>query len=147
MSYSPRSRDRYRLAVVAVSGLAAAGALTSTGWLAGAAAQDYAAQQASRQAEQDAAGAKAARAQAKYERAVARQKTRALRPRVVLRPRPTTTRVTTRYVQGAAPATPVVGGGGTVSAPPAAPSAPHAPVHPAPAPPPPPPPPAPSNGS
>lgn len=149
MSYSSRSRDRYRLAVTAVTGIAAAGVLSATGWLAGAAASNYNAEQAKGQAEQDAVAAKAAKAQARYEAKVARQQTRALQPATALHERPARTRVTTRYVTGAA-TTQSVGGGGTVSTPsgsspqPAAPAGHSAPQAP---PPPPPPPPAPSSGS
>ena len=64
MSYSPRTRDRYRLLVTALTGTTAAAAIAGTGWVAGAVAhsQDQAAAQ--QQAEQDAAQAKAARPQA-----------------------------------------------------------------------------------
>lgn len=148
MSYSSRTRDRYRLAVTAVTGVAAAGVLTATGWLAGAAASDYSADLAKGQAKQDAVAAKAAKAQARYEAKVARQQTRALQPATALHKHPTRTRVTTQYVTGT-PVTQSVGGGGTVSTPsgsspqPAAPAGHSAP----PPPPPPPPPPAPSSGS
>jgi hypothetical protein len=42
MAYTSRDRDRGRLAVAAVTGLGAAGALTATGWLAGVAASQTA---------------------------------------------------------------------------------------------------------
>jgi hypothetical protein len=47
MSYTGRDRDRGRIAVAAVTGIGAVGALTATGWLTGVAASDLADQQAS----------------------------------------------------------------------------------------------------
>ncbi len=160
MTYTPRTRDRYRVAVAAVTGVTTIGALTATGWLGGVAAADYSKQELQRQAEQAAAAAKQARQQARYEAAVARQQSLAEGPKVILRQRPQKTRVSTQYVQAAG--TSSVGPGGSVSypstsqpasgtaspsggqAPPAAPAAGPAPAAP---PPPPPPPPAPSTGS
>ena len=55
MSYTAKTRDRYRLAVAAVSGLATFGALTATGLIAGAAAHDFEAQQAQKRADELAA--------------------------------------------------------------------------------------------
>ena len=52
MSYSHRHRDRYRLAVTAVTGVSTAGALTATGWLVGVTAQDFADQQAAKAAKE-----------------------------------------------------------------------------------------------
>ena len=143
MSYSSRTRDRYRLAVTAATGSLAAAAIAGTGWVVGAVAHD--------QAQQDAVQAEADRALARYEARVARQQAAAQQPDTVLRQRPTRTRVTTRYVSGSATTIPV-GGGGTVSTPTipsgtggssGGGSATPAP----PTPPPPPPPPAPSSGS
>lgn len=153
MTYTPRKRDRYRLAAAAVTGATTVGALTATGWLGGVAAADYAEQESQRAAEQAATAAQAQRARAKYDAAVARQQSRAEGPRIVYKQRPTRTRVTVQYVAGAATAAPV-GPGSTVtsSAPQQAPGgqspnsghqAPSAP----PPPPPPPPAPAPSSGS
>lgn len=162
MSYSPTTRDRYRLVVAAVSGAMTFGALTATGLLAGAAASDHqtevaekaAQQRAEQQAYQKARRDRRAliRANKEYAAQLAREATD---PHVVLRQRPQITRVTTQYLQagsGAVGSGGVVGsssgsssgysgstggssggGGGGTSAPPP--------------PPPPPPPPAPSTGS
>ncbi len=163
MTYSATSRDRYRLAVSAVTGVSLVGALTAAGWLAGLASRDHAKEVASTQAAAEqrsraaaAAAAKAERARARYDAALAR---RAQRPHVVLRHRPVQTRVTTRYVHATTGSTPI-GGGGSVTAPsvpapaaaapPAAPAPAPAPAAAPPPPPPPPPPapaPAPSTGS
>jgi uncharacterized membrane protein YgcG len=118
MSYTARTRDRYRLAVAAVSGLATFGALTATGLIAGAAAQDYEAQQAKKQAD-DLAVKQAYRAAKKKRTALikankvyyARLAKQASHPRIVLRDRPLITHVTTQYVGGSG----YVGSGGTVS--------------------------------
>jgi hypothetical protein len=132
MSPTPRSRDRFRLGVSTLTALVSAASITAVGWFAGTAA----------------AAAKAARARAVYDAAVAAQKSAALPRPVILRPRPQRTVVHTQYVSAAT--SPVVVGGGTVSSSPAAPppSVVHqaAPVYHAP-PPPPPPPPAPTSGS
>lgn len=120
MSYTARTRDRYRLAVAAVSGLATFGALTATGLIAGAAAQDYEAQQAQKEAEELAAK-KAYQVAKKQRKALikankqyyAQLAEQASKPRVVLRERPHVTRVTTVYVGGAGSGS--VGSGGTVS--------------------------------
>lgn len=103
MSYSTRHRDRYRLAVAAVTGLAVAGTAVGTGALAGAAAQEHRRQQAD-QAQQAAEKewARYERQLARYDRQVARQARQAQQSATVLRERPTGTRVTTRYVTGAA---------------------------------------------
>ena len=127
MSYDSRTRDRYRLAVRATTAAVAAGAMAATGWLTGAAALDHANTIAAQQATQNAGVDQ--------------------KPRTILRARPTTTRVTTRYITAAKPSAPI-GDGGTVSR--ASDQGQSAPAqdNPAPAPPPPPPPPpAPSNGS
>lgn len=97
MSYSERTRDGYRLAVTAVTGLTAAGALTAGGWLAGVAAQTAATDNG---------------AAVPPPTTDTGQGTRAA-PRVVLKQRPQETRVTTRYLT--APGVPAVGGGGTVT--------------------------------
>jgi len=128
MAYNSRTRDRYRLAVRATTASVAAGAMAATGWLSGAAALDHAKVTAEQQATQAASVDQ--------------------KPRTILRARPTTTRVTTRYVTAAKPSVPV-GDGGTVSRandPGQSVPAQDNPA-PAPPPPPPPPPPAPSNGS
>jgi hypothetical protein len=171
MSYSHRHRDRYRLAVTAVTGVSTVGALTATGWLASVAAQDYTDQQKAKAAE-EAQAAKAwakkyARQQAKYAKAQAA----AAEP--IVKQRPYVTRTTTQYVQAAGTSAAPGSGGevapvssGSAAAPAAAPAAsapapapaPAAPAPapsggggggsaPAPPPPPPPPPPAPSSGS
>jgi hypothetical protein len=148
MTHPSRSRDRFRLGVSSVTALVSAVSLTAVGWFAGAAAREQQSKQARDDATRAAAAAKAARAQAKYQAAVARQKSASYPHKVVLRARPTRTVVHTRYVHSAAG--PVIVGGGTYNAP-SSPSAPPPAVHQAPpvqhAPPPPPPPPAPTSGS
>lgn len=111
MSYTPRTRDRYRLVAVSVTAATTVGALTATGWLSGVAASDYADQQNERAAEQAAAAAKAERAQAKYEAQLARSQ----EPKIVYKKRPVKTRVTTRYVTGSAGTSSTVGAGGTIT--------------------------------
>ena len=160
MAYSSRNRDRFRLAVAALTGLTTAGSIAAVGWVTGLAARQHDAQQAERSAADAVADAKAQRQQVRYERAVARQKSAAYARVVVRRERPVRTQVTTRYVH-AAPVV-VIGGGSTVvSAPPATthvstpthttPPPTHTappPTHTTPPPPPPPPPPTtPSSGS
>ena len=153
MSYTSRDRDRFRLAVAAVTGVSTVGALTATGWLIGKAADDFAAQQAAASAQQQQAQQQAKGAQQQGRQGADRQ--RPARPQ--LRQRPHVTRVTVRYVTGTTSSNPV--GGGTVSAPVSSSgssggssgssgsgSSSSGPG-PAPAPPPPPPPAAPSSGS
>jgi hypothetical protein len=115
MSYTPRKRDRYRLAVAAITGVTTVGALTATGWLGGVAAADYNAQEQERAAEQAAATAKAERAQAKYDAAVARQQSRANGPRIVYKQRPVKRRVSVRYVNGTSSGSPYSGPSGSVT--------------------------------
>lgn len=107
-------RDRYQLAVTALTGLATAGCLTATGWIAGQAAHSWA------QAQPEPAPATTADPSASTPQPAAstRQRPRSQRPRVELRPRPTRTRVTTQYVTPSAP----VGGGGSVGSSPAQPA-------------------------
>lgn len=120
MSYSATTRDRYRLAIAAVSGLATIGALTATGVIAGAAARDYRAEEAQRATAERAE--QLAWKRAKQERAalikankryVAQLSANAANPLVVERERPVLTRVTTRYVSSGGSGQ--VGSGGTVS--------------------------------
>jgi hypothetical protein len=122
MTYSATTRDRYRLAVAAVSGAMTFGALSATGLIAGAAAADHEADLAQKAAEQQAA--KAAYQQAKRDRAalirankryVAQLADNASHPHVVLRHRPHVTKVTTQYVGSGGSSS--VGGGGSVSYP------------------------------
>ncbi|MET0526071.1 MAG: hypothetical protein ABWZ91_14800 [Nocardioides sp.] len=130
MSYDAQSRDRHRRTVAVVTGALTVGAISATGWLAGNAARDFEREQAERQAAQDAAEARAARARDRFDRRPAPKQGQRLRER------PTRTLVTTRYVTGDVPTAPVV-------------SVPQE-SNPAPAPPPAPapePPPAPSSGS
>jgi hypothetical protein len=112
MTYTSTTRDRYRLAVWSVTAAVAAGAITATGWVAGAAAQDQAQDDSARQAEQD------AQARQEYDAWLARygEQPRTRKPRAVLRQRPVRTRVTTRYITATSP-TAAVGTGGTVSTP------------------------------
>lgn len=127
MTYDFRTRDRYRLAVRATTATVAAGAMAATGWLAGAAAQDHAKVLAEQQAARDASVIPA--------------------PQTIIRARPATTRVTTRYITAARSSVPVGDGGNVSRASDGDRSAPEQ-NNSAPAPPPPPPPPpAPSNGS
>ena len=99
-------RDRYRLGVLAVTGVATAGCLTATGWLVGQAAQTWSAQQPAPSVTESGSGAHVGKVGGTGQR----HRAEGDDERVVLRPRPTRTRVTTRYV---APAVPV--GGGSVS--------------------------------
>lgn len=165
MPYSARTRDRFRLAVAAVTGLTTVAALSVTGWLAGTAADGYQADQARTSAEvRSRHQAQRAERQA-WRRAVRAHevavRNAARRPRVVLLERPQRSRVTLRYVQGATSVAPGPGGQVTSQAPsttpppssvpappPPAPAAPPAAAPPPPPPPPPPAPaPAPSSGS
>jgi hypothetical protein len=120
MSYTAKTRDRYRLAVAAVSGLATFGALSATGLIAGAAAQDYEAQQAKKTAEE--LSAKHAYQLAKKQRAAlikankqyyAKLAQQAAHPKIITRERPLVTHVTTQYVGGGGSG--YVGSGGSVS--------------------------------
>lgn len=97
-----RRRDRYRHAATAMTGLAVAGSLTATGWVAGQAAHAWSAQQ-------DPAPTTTTPGPAVGVPQPAANKThrQPQRPRVVLRQRPTRTRVSTQYVTAPAP----VGGG------------------------------------
>jgi len=137
MSYSPRTRDIYRGALFAVTGLSTAGALTASGWLAGLAAHDHAVEMAAEKTEKKQAERK--RLEAWY----------AKNPQVVVKKRPEVTKVETRTVPAGD-----VGSGGTLSGDAGSPpepstSAPSGGGGSAPAPPPAPPapPPAPSGGS
>lgn len=114
MTYTSTTRDRYRLAVWTATAAVAAGAITATGWVAGAAAHEQAQDDAERQAEQD------AQARQEYDAWLARYgeqpgatQDSSVKPRTVVRTRPVRTRVTTRYVTATA-ATATVGTGGTV---------------------------------
>ena len=154
MTYDARSRDRYRWAVTGLSGAVAAGVLVGTGAVAGQAARQLKAEEEAEQARRDAELATWQAKQDRYKRDLRRSEGRARRG-VVLKQRPTATRVTTRYVDGSSRGGPVAigssssggtgdngagGGGGSASS-----SGSGSPA-PAPAPPPPPPPPA-SSGS
>ncbi len=161
MSYTAKTRDRYRLAVAAVSGLATFGALTATGVIAGAAAQSYEAEQAQKAA--DKMAAQQAYRLAKQQRAalIRANKTyyadlaeQAAHPRVVVRERRQITHVTTQYLGSGGSG--YVGSGGSVSGGGSTYSGGSGGTSggstsgggtPAPPPPPPPPPPAPSTGS
>ena len=149
MTPTPRSRDRFRLGVSSLTALVTAASLSAVGWFAGSAARQQEAKQAHDDAARAVAEAKAARARATYESAVAAAKSASFPRRVILRPRPQRTVVHTQYV--AAATAPVTVGGGTVSSSSRAPAAPPQVTHQAPVvhapPPPPPPPPAPTSGS
>jgi hypothetical protein len=150
MTYSSRTRDRYRLAVSAATGVVTVGAFTATGWLAGAAAHDTAAAKAVDQAAQQQAARRTEAAQARYQARLKRYQARIARAerakREELVQRPTRVRVTTRYVRSGSGSS--VGGGGTVTSHQSSGTS-HtaAPAAPAPPPPPPPAPAAPSSGS
>jgi hypothetical protein len=98
MSYSPRTRDIYRGALFAVTGLSTVGALTGSGWLAGNAAASHEKQMATEKAEKQ---------QAERERL---EKWYAENPQVVTKNRPVVTEVETRTVPA-----PEVGTGGSMS--------------------------------
>ena len=98
MSYTPRTRDIYRGALFAVTGLSTVGALVGSGWLAGVAAADH---------EKQMAADKAEKQQAERERL---EKWYADNPQVVTKNRPVVTEVETRTVPA-----PEVGAGGSMS--------------------------------
>lgn len=127
MTYTSMTRDRYRLAVTAGTGLAVVGSLAAGGWLVGAAQETF---EADQPAEPDQATSTAGQG--------ARPEDRGLRQR------PTRTRITMRYVRAAGGST--VGTGGSLTAPPADTGPPAAPPD-VPAAPPPEPPTTPSSGS
>ena len=102
MTPPSRSRDRFRLGVTSLTAIVSATSLTAVGWFAGAAAREQQTKQARDDAANAAATAKAARAQATYEAAVARQKSASYPHKVMLRARPSRTVVHTRYVHSAA---------------------------------------------
>lgn len=129
---SARRRDRYQLAVASLTGLATAGCLAATGWIAGQAAHTWAQEQPAPTTTTPVDPA----ATTPQPVAKERQRSRSQRQRAVLRTRPTRTRVTTQYVRPAAP----VGGGGSVGSAPAQQPQPAQPAHNNPAP-------APSSGS
>jgi hypothetical protein len=177
MTHTPRTRDRYRLAVAAVTGLTSVGAITATGWIAGAASADYKAELAQRADRERAVAKDRAQQQAKYEAELAAYEAAQGKPAtagrtqqvvdgaqpVIEKERSTETRDTVRYVPevesgdvgsggnvGSDPGT----GGGTTPAPDPQPDPdpqpkpdPDPTPDPAPAPTPPPPPPPPSSGS
>jgi hypothetical protein len=103
MTYTQMTRDRYRLAVTAATGVTTAGALTATGWLGGLVAADFQRDQVEKAADQTTQGTKSTGAN------------RAGRPtRVVYRERPVRTRVAYRYLT-ADSGSAAVGTGGSVS--------------------------------
>ena len=103
MTYTPLTRDRYRLAVTAATGVTTAGAITATGWLGGLVAADFQESQVEKAAAQTTQGTKSTEAN------------RANRPaRIVYRERPVRTRVTYRYLSEDSGST-AVGTGGSVS--------------------------------
>jgi len=114
MGYTSKTRDKYRLAVAAVSGLTTVAALSATGFLAGAAASDYQDEQVRKAAEQRAAKV----AWKQEQKAVAQANkefykqltTNAAHPKVIERQREHESHVTTYYYGGGSG----VGGGGTV---------------------------------
>lgn len=116
MGYTAKTRDRYRLAVAAVSGVTTFGALTATGFLAGAAAKSYQADQ-----DQKAAEARAAKVAWKQQQAAVTKASKQYakdladawaHPHVVTRERKHTSTVITQYVGGGSG---YVGSGGSVS--------------------------------
>ena len=114
MRYTASTRDRYRLAVAAASGLATVAVLGATGAIAGALAHDFTADRARKAADDRAAKLVWKRQQRELSRATeafaARQAANAERGSVLRRERPQVERVTTRYTVS----DPTVGGGGSV---------------------------------
>ncbi len=100
MTYTSRDRDRARRTVTAVTGLGAVGAFTATGWLAGMAAADYS-------SEQGATGTGTAPTTT-----TGTSSNRRVEREDGLRQRPYVTRISVRYVPGAArtPAAPAPAG-------------------------------------
>lgn len=100
MTYTARTRDGYRRALAAVTGLTTVGALTACGWLAGAAARDHSADQSSkdaaRQQTQRQALAEWQRQRAAWRAAQAAPRSRV---RAVWKKRPEVTVVDTRVVR------------------------------------------------
>lgn len=119
MTYDASTRDRYQRLVAALSGTVAAGVLVGTGAIAGHAARDLREDEAAEQARRFEELAAWQAEQRAYERELRRSE-RAARD-VVLKQRPTATRVTTRYVGAASSGGPVAvepgsgGGPGTGS--------------------------------
>ena len=151
MTYTARSRDRYKLLAALTTGAVTFGAAAATGAATGVAAQATAEQDNAKRQEQAAAQAQA---MAAYRRSV--QPTPGSRTIVVTKTRPHRTVVHTRIVhQVSGPGVATVGGGSPVTVRPATSSGSSTggssavTSHPAapPPPPPPPPPPAPSSGS
>ena len=92
MDYTPRTRDRFRWAATGVTGLLTTGLLVGTGALAGRMAADQQATDAAQQQQR-------AEQYAAWQAQQSRHRAHVLaRPRIVVRTRPTRTRVTTRYV-------------------------------------------------
>lgn len=110
MTYDAKSRDRYRWAVTGVTGALTASVFLGTGAISGQAARDLNQTEAAEQAQQAEEFAAWQAEQARYERELEKAERREAR-RVIVKTRPTATRVTTRYVNGAAPS-----GGVSVSA-------------------------------
>jgi len=75
MSYTARTRDRYRLAVAAVTGVTSIAALTATGWFTGLASASYQETLSDKAQAGDAATAANEQAQAEYEQAQAEYET------------------------------------------------------------------------
>jgi hypothetical protein len=118
MSYSASTRDRYRLAVAAVSGAITVGALSATGLLAGAASADHQARLAEDAAKQHAEQAAYRKAKREHRALVRASKQYAAQlaheaehPQLALRERPQVTRVTTQYLRAGSGS---VGSGGTI---------------------------------
>jgi len=108
MTYTARTRDRYRRALAAVTGLTTVGALTACGWLAGMASRDHQADQSAKDAARQQAQRRALvewRRQQDAWRAA--QAARGPRIRTVWKKRPEVTVTDTRVVR--------VGTGGTLS--------------------------------
>lgn len=108
MSYSTRTRDRYRLTVAAITGALSLGTLTVTGLVAGQAAADHEGELAAKAAEQRAAQARYEQEKAAYDAAVAA----AAKPQVIWKKRPVKQRVTVRYIQAGSGSS--LGSGGSV---------------------------------
>ncbi|HQR28514.1 MAG TPA: hypothetical protein PLP61_15835, partial [Nocardioides sp.] len=117
MRYSAVVRDRYRLAVAAVSGLVTVGTLSATGLIAGAAASEHHADLAAKAAEQRAERLAYRQAVREHRALVKASKQYAAAlgsdPQVVVRERPRVTRVTTQYLSSGGSTS--VGTGGSVT--------------------------------
>ncbi|WP_372736721.1 hypothetical protein, partial [Nocardioides sp.] len=117
MVYTTRRRNRFRVAVSAVTGVLTVTSLSATGWLAGRVSAEAADAQAEKdlaaQAAEDEAWAEYVRQQEEYAAALAAQ---VPEREVVVRQRPQRTRTTIRYVRASPTGNGGSGGGVSSSA-------------------------------